>query len=137
MIAPFSEKYSDAFYSKSITELQVGDRIILIMTQLDSMTGEYLGVAEHEGIRYFGIKAYGSQYVGASWVREDQIRSWNFVPAEVWELYYKFGELERTNLLKKWVDQIAVYEDKGLILRPDTVDGSKVKSISHGIGGLN
>src|SRR3990167_9273437 len=104
MIAPFSEKYSDAFYSKSITDLQVGDKIILIMTQLDSMTGEYLGVAEHEGIRYFGIKAYGSQYVGASWVREDQI---------------------------------AVYEDKGLILRPDTVDGSKVKSISHGIGGLN
>ena len=137
MIKTSEEKYCDAFYSKSIADLQVGDLIILIMTQLDSMTGEYLGVAEHEGVRYFGIKAYGSQYVGASWVREDQIRSWNFVPAEVWELYYKFGEVERTNLLKQWQSQIAVYEDKSLIIRPDTVDGSKVKSISHGIGGLN
>ena len=123
MIKTSEEKYCDAFYSKSIADLQVGDLIILIMTQLDSMTGEYLGVAEHEGVRYFGIKAYGSQYVGASWVREDQIRSWNFVPAEVWELYYKFGEVERTNLLKQWQSQIAVYEDKSLIIRPDTVDG--------------
>ena len=137
MIKTSEEKYCDAFYSKSIADLQVGDLIILIMTQLDSMVGEYLGVAGHEGVRYFGIKAYGSQYVGASWVREDQIRSWNFVPAEVWELYYKFGEVERTNLLKQWQSQIAVYEDKSLIIRPDTVDGSKVKSISHGIGGLN